>query len=605
MSFIETILGYKVVKDIAKKLITWDNAKWLARQYNKYIVDRAQHFHDYKVKMQTKFETVNKSVLGNNALKLKDVFVPQYLVEENGMTEIRIEGYPTKIMRQHRRIIIKDYAGRGKSTLMRQMFYDSCEQGKFPLFVQLRDLNDGGTLLEQILDSLHEINEEFDEKLLKYLLRHEDFIFFMDGFDELNADRRGDVAKYIRDMVDDSQKSYFILTSRNDDALGSFGDFKGYSLKDFTLDQACELILKYDNTNRGKGLVKELQDGKHSEVAEFLKSPLHTTLFYKVFIDKQGVPYKLHEVCEEILQSLYTLHDLSKDGEYEHQKKCNLSLTDYKRVLGYIAFHCLKNNQLSIPRTDLPQLLSAVRAYCPDLSFTDDDMEYDMTVALSLFKERVTEIAWIHECMCHFFAACYVRMDRNSKRSELFGKFYKSGNLKNYVSMLKQYSEIEPIEFRKYLLTLLLKDMVADYSQRKNSARPGLTSESIEARSYLLFKSDVLCERADGGLQFQCTMKDRAFMLDILYGYFKENYGQMPVIDVEPEDMDNKRMTKHKMTVNSWSESQPCYDYANSKVAEQVVDEYHYLPISVVSDIMTELNKGELLSEDSDLLRNI
>ena len=123
MSFIETILGYKLVKDIAKKLITWDNAKWLVRQYNKYIVDRAQHFQGYKVKMQTKFETVSKSGLGNNALKL-------------------------------------------------------------------------------------------------------------------------------------------------------------------------------------------------------------------------------HEVCEEILQSLYTMLDLSKGGEYEHQKKCKLSLTDYKRVLGYIAFYCLKNKQL-------------------------------------------------------------------------------------------------------------------------------------------------------------------------------------------------------------------------------------------------------------------
>ena len=605
MTLLETILSYKVVKDTAKKLLTWENARWLLRQYKKYIVDRAEHFHDYKTRMQTKFETVNSSLIGNKALRLKDVFVPQYLTEENGTVEIRIDGYPMQMMRQRKRIIIKDYAGRGKSTLMRQMFDDACEQGQFPLFVQLRDLNDGGDLFGLILNSLHEINEEFDEKLLKYLLRHEDFIFFLDGFDEVNADIRGDVAKWIREMVDLSQKSYFIMTSRNDGALNSFGDFKGYSLKDFTLEQACELILKYDNTARGEGLVQELRDGRHTEVADFLKSPLHTTLFYKIFIDKQGVPYKLHEVCEEIFQSLYNMHDLSKDGEYEHKKKCNLSPADFKRVFGYIAFRCVKSNRFNIPRTDLPKFFAAVRDYCPDLSFTDEDMLYDMTVALSLFKERATEIAWIHESMCQFFAASYVRMDSNSKRSDLLNNFYKSANLKNYTPMLRQYSEIEPVEFRKYILTLLLRDMIVDYSQRKNSARPTLTNDSIEARSYMLFKSDVHYEKDDDGLKILCALKGHAFMLDILYSYFKEKYEQMPVIVDEPEDMADMRMTRRKMTINSWSESQLNYDYANAKVAEKVVDEYHYLPQNEMADIISELDKDEVLSADSDLLKNI
>lgn len=605
MTLIETILSYKIVKDTAKKLLTWENVKRLTLFYKQHIADKAEHFHDYKMRMQTKFETVSNSLLGNNALRLKDVFVPQYLTEENGTAEVRIDGYPKQMMRQHRRIIIKDYAGRGKSTLMRQMFDDACEQGEFPLFIQLRALNEGGDLLGLILNSLHEINEKFDEKLLRYLFRHEDFIFFLDGFDELNADIRGNVAKWIRELVDLSQKSYFIMTSRNDDALSSFSDFNGYSLKDFTLDQACELILKYDNSARGEGLVQELHDGKHSEVGDFLKSPLHTTLFYKVFIDKQGVPYKLHEVCEEIFLSLYTMHDLSKDGEYEHQKKCHLSPTDYKRVFGYIAFYCLKNNRLSIPRTNIPQVLSAVRAYCPDLSFADEDMLYDMTVALSLFKERVTEIAWIHESMCQFFAACYVRMDSNSERSELLNNFYKSTNLKNYTAMLRQYSEIEPVEFRKFILTSLLRDMIVDYCQRKNIAKPNLTNESVEARSYMLFKSEVHYEKGDNGLQIQIIMKGHAFMLDILYAYFKEKYNQMPVIVDEPEDIFDTKMARCKMTINSWSESQLNYDYANSKVAEKVVDVYRYLPLSVMSDIISELDKDELLSADSNLLRNI
>lgn len=454
MSIIETLLTYKAVKDIAKKLLTVNNAKWLLRQCNKHLVTKAEHFAGYKVKMLTQFETVNNSLLGNDQIRLDDIFVPQYLQEENGDEEIRIEGYPTDMMRRYRCVIIKDYAGRGKSTLMRQMFTGACNDRLFPLFVQLRELNGDGTLFDLIRNELGELNEEFDGKLLKYLLRHEDFVFFLDGFDEVKVNRRGEVAGMIRKMVSDSPRSYFIMTSRNDDALTSFSNFKGFTVKDFTLEQACELILKLDDSARGRSLVKELQDGKHSEVSEFLKAPLHTTLFYKVFRDKAGVPYKLHEICSEIFQSLYALHDLSKDGEYEHQKKCNLSDKDYMRVFGYIAFYCLKQGSFHIPRTDFPKLMEAVRKYCSDLDFEDADMLYDMTVALSLFEDHVTTVSWIHECMCHFFAACYVRMDKEKKRSELLEDFYTSQNLPSYRDMLKQYGELEPVEFRKYVMTL-------------------------------------------------------------------------------------------------------------------------------------------------------
>lgn len=274
MSFFESLLTYKAMKELAKKLLTLNNAKWVVRQYNKYITSQAEHFASYKEKMLTQFEFVNNSLLGNDQKRLNEIFVTQYLQEENGDGEVVIDGYPVETIRRYRRIIIKDYAGRGKSTLMRQMFIGACNMGLFPLFIQLRDLNDGDSLMSAILRSLGELNQKFDENLLKYLIRHDDFIFFLDGFDEVRVEKRGEVAKMIREMVVNSSRSCFILTSRNDSALSSFNNFKGFMVKDFSLQQACELILKIDNSAKGRDLVKELQDGKHSEVSEFLKSPL-------------------------------------------------------------------------------------------------------------------------------------------------------------------------------------------------------------------------------------------------------------------------------------------------------------------------------------------
>lgn len=232
-------------------------------------------------------------------------------------------------------------------------------------------------------------------------------------------------------------------------------------------------------------------------------------------------------------------------------------------------------------------------------------MIYDMTVSLSLFKDHVTEVSWIHECMCHFFAACYVRMDQEKVRSILLSDFYKSQNLAGYREMLKQYSEIEPVEFRKFIMTLLLKEMLKYYAQSMASAKQGLLNNSVEARCYLLFKSDVHFEISNGIFQLYHEEKDKTFILELLYRQFKQSFSTMAVEDVMHEDLASVNLTRQKMRINSLSGTQKDYDYANAKVAEETVDNYHYLPLSVVSDILSQLESEELLSEDTNLLNNI
>lgn len=146
--------------EIAEKVLNKESLGWIKSFYNKHFISKAEHFSDYKEKMQDSFEFVRNSAIGNAQRSFEEVFVPLVIVDETDQHEYSIEEYPRELIRKYNHLIIKDYAGRGKSTLMRRLFVLAVNAGEFPLFVELRNLNDGTTLMNELLNGLHKINEK-------------------------------------------------------------------------------------------------------------------------------------------------------------------------------------------------------------------------------------------------------------------------------------------------------------------------------------------------------------------------------------------------------------------------------------------------------------
>lgn len=154
-------------------------------------------------------------------------------------------------------------------------------------------------------------------------------------------------------------------------------------------------------------------------------------------------------------------------------------------------------------------------------------------------------------------------------------------------------------------MTLLLKEMQRYYVQSIASAKQGLAHDGVEARCYLLFKNEVHCEVSDGELLLFCSEKDKTFILEVLYGQFKSEFLTLPIRADMPEDMKGMNLNKQKMRVNTLSDSQDDYDFANTQLAEKTVDDFHFLSLPVMSDILAQLDRDVLLSEDMNLLNNI
>ena len=86
-------------------------------------------------------------------------------------------------------ITILGDAGSGKSTLVKHLFINSfIESYKAPIFVALRDLDKDTFNPEQYLRNIIlEKKLSPSDNFLTKLLNNGEFVFFLDGFDEINS----------------------------------------------------------------------------------------------------------------------------------------------------------------------------------------------------------------------------------------------------------------------------------------------------------------------------------------------------------------------------------------------------------------------------------
>ena len=88
--------------------------------YDQHLVPLTKHFEEYLTRAYERHSVVSTLVLRNSKRRLKDIYIPLTILEENDPEEkVVIDAYPMEFMRKHQRMIIRDTAGMGKTTLVK------------------------------------------------------------------------------------------------------------------------------------------------------------------------------------------------------------------------------------------------------------------------------------------------------------------------------------------------------------------------------------------------------------------------------------------------------------------------------------------------------
>lgn len=507
---IET-LGMATVKAVMEKIAIAGLKKLYGdfkTDYEQHLVPLTKHLENYLNSAYERHSVVSTLVLRNGKRKLKEIYVPLTIQEENNHEEKTvIEKYPVEFMRKHPRMIIRDTAGMGKTTLVKRLFLSAIDDVlAIPVIVELRRINQGTTLLDIVYRQIDSLAEVFDHNLLLRLIQQGGFVFFFDGYDEVANEQKAKVTEEIKSLVSKAPNNTYIITSRPELSLQTFGDFSVFTIQPLSEREAIELLRKYDNNGEVSNiLIEKLNNISYTNVKDFLRTPLLTSLLFTAFDYKQKVPIRKDEFYQQVFDAYFEAHDLTKDGGFVRQKQSGLNMSDFKKVLRYLGFKCLKRQfKIEFTKAELAALLDEIQNEYSGQHFVSENFIKDVVTAVPLFVKDGIYYRWIHKSMQEYFAALFIHEDARDKQKAILEKMLQSQWMGQYINLFDIYYDIDYEGFRDTVLNRIVTDYL-NYYQERFAEVPGISAQSVKERLEIMYRCKVIfaflssdTERMDG-----------------------------------------------------------------------------------------------------------
>ena len=461
-AFITTLVT-STVKPLIQKVIAKDLTE-ISESIRLAITSVSESFGDYLARLYKAHSVLNTIVFSNQQKQLKDLYVPLTLTDlnGNGAEEYRIDSFPDMLLDKYHRVLIRDTAGMGKSTLVKYMFLSAIDGQKnypIPLYIELRRLNRNHTLIDEVQNQLGAIDKEFDKRLLLEFFREGRFVFFLDGFDEILSIEKEIVTRDLHDFIFKAPDNYYILTSRNNPSLKSFGDFKLMKIKPLVEDEVYKLLSRYDNSGIiSTPLIATLKAGEYLKVRTFMENPLLVSLLFVAYDFRKSIPLQKHIFYEQVFESFFDVHDLSKDS-YVRPKVTRMNKTEFRLVLRAIGMICLTKDTTEFSKSEFVEVLEKARLLAGGLKYSTDNLMKDLLENVPLFCSDDVYYRWAHKSLQEFFAAEFISCDNNKEL--ILSKILNSKQIENYSNFLDLFSEIDSFNYDRYIVMPVMSDYVS------------------------------------------------------------------------------------------------------------------------------------------------
>ena len=233
---------------------------------------------DYLLTSFTKYREI-KTLLHRQPTNFYDIYYPAKLSYKNDILEVdSVKG----LFQNNNYITILGDAGSGKSTLIKHLFIMSFfENFKTPIFIPLRDLDLENSNLETYLRQVILKNKlSPDDEHLTKLLNKGDFLFFLDGYDEIKSINKQEITTNLETFIDTYPNNNFILTSRPYSHIEYFKSFHNYKIVDLNLeDRKLFIAQQIPDKKLSDKIIDSIVESNGHYIESFFKNPLLLTLY--------------------------------------------------------------------------------------------------------------------------------------------------------------------------------------------------------------------------------------------------------------------------------------------------------------------------------------
>ncbi|PRY34398.1 NACHT domain-containing protein [Spirosoma oryzae] len=421
----------------------------------------------YLEKQKDKYSYIKTLLKGNTPTYLYNIYYHLKLSTDK-INHIETKSI-TKLLEKNKYITIVGDAGSGKSTLTKHLFLNAIYEKKgIPVLVELRYLNDYNNKLETyIYEKIFENKLTENVKILERFLEHGKFIFFLDGFDELNADIKIGLIDNLNSFIQRYDNNSYILTTRPYSDIENLPLFHNYSVEGLTIigGEIEGFIFKQLHSEKELAIkiVNSIKNNASPFIESFLKNPLLLSLYILTFQSNAEVPDKKYIFYRRVINALFSEHDSKTKLGFVREKLSGLNQEKFENILRVFCFLSYFDGKISWDSDYANDKLRMIKQKKSGYDFDNYLFIKDLKSAVALWVDDNGELSFAHRSLQEYFAAAFIRNLNSIESEKVYQKIIvkftdvrRFGEVENFLSLCK---EMDNQNFTKYYLLPLFYEL--------------------------------------------------------------------------------------------------------------------------------------------------
>ncbi|KFC18968.1 NACHT domain-containing protein [Epilithonimonas lactis] len=459
---------------------------YVTNYYNKYSKTKTFIYRDEKIDFYEVFYPVtikNSSKICKNTDDLK------------------------KIIFEEKFITIIGSAGSGKSMLMKHIFLSCIHQFyTVPIVVELRNLNDLDiTIFDYISSVLTKNKLAKSDKILEKILHEGNFVFLLDGYDEIFSDNKNKITNEIEELVDLYPNNAFIITSRPGANAESFQRFNNFFVQPLNSKQVNEFVnIQFKNHENKESIGKiisviEKKENKH--YLDYFTNPLLLSMFIFTFSSHPEIPKNKSKFYWNVFDTLCTKHDtFTKKGFWLHERKSKLKNEELELILKWFSYISLFKGKYNFDVEYLRQTLASIVEKFK-LNCEVDDLIYDFSVSISILIQDGIEYSFPHKSLQEYFVSMLIQSLNDEQKKAIYTEKFKllrnktTGGNQNFFKLCE---EVDGPAFLRYFLIPLGEEYI-------NLEPTGINHNDKLKNFFAFFEMRIILRKIESNLVFVGT----------------------------------------------------------------------------------------------------
>lgn len=440
---------------------------------NNELVNKYQQVIKEYIESQYRRIKYSKNLLNRNQ---PEVFEKQYipLVLQIGNYRTKFDE-PEKVFIDYPNIIISGTAGVGKTTFLRYVYLRCIETAyKVPIVVELRNFNLAETpnlesfLLTEIIGTRTDYNKEWGN-----FFNSIGFVFLLDGFEEVEINRKQGLVKDLEIFIARNPKSNFLISSRPATGVEYILQFFQGEILPLNENDISRFIDHYSNDSN---LIIRFKNSLFSEprnvFLEYLRNPLFLSIYLLNFEYQSDLPAKRSIFFRQIFDFLYSQHDSVTKVGFFREKLSGLSKDKIEEVLKRLAFLTFVEGKNTLSKDQLIQLLNQIKKSYPNLEFENEKLLTDFVMGMTIIIQDGNFYSFYHYSIVEYFTALFISGLADKNKSKALSKLFTSdfynryGISENFWELSKELDEIGFLKFVIKPSLIKIQDAFENYESR-------------------------------------------------------------------------------------------------------------------------------------------